>query len=68
MSGLTGKRLKEAAACLEKLEAQRARGYDPLLGKWLEQRVIWRELLELELQEIDEQLERIAAVAGHGSK
>lgn len=64
---LTQKRLAEAFTCLEKLERQRAHGHDPVFGKFVEERIIWRELLELELQDVDEQIERISAVAGDGS-
>ncbi len=64
---LTQKRLAEAFNCLQKLERQRAYGHDPVFGKSVEERIIWRELLELELQDVDEQIERISAGAGDGS-
>ena len=64
-AGSTQHRLAEAFACLEKIERKSA--YGQVFGKFLEQRIIWRELLELELQEIDEQIERISAAAGDGS-
>ena len=57
----TQERLAEAFACLEKLERQRADERYPFFGKFLEERIIWRELLELELQGVDEQSERISA-------
>jgi hypothetical protein len=41
---------------------------DPHLGKSAEERVIWRELLELELQDVDEQIERISAAVQNGSR
>jgi len=55
------RRLTEAFARLEKLERQRAELQDPLLGKREEKRIIRRELRELELHEVDEQLDRISA-------
>ncbi|MBZ5604530.1 MAG: hypothetical protein LAO79_19685 [Acidobacteriia bacterium] len=33
---------------------------EPHFGQAVEDRIIWRELLELELQEIDEQIERLS--------
>jgi len=66
-SGSTQKRLAEAFAFLENLDLQRANGQDRLLGKVVEDRIIWRELLELELQEIDEQIEQISAAAAENS-
>ena len=59
----TQKRLAEAFARLEKLEGQRAQGDYPIFGAFMEERIIWRELLELELQHIDELMERISATA-----
>jgi hypothetical protein len=41
---------------------RRAEEEDDALGGFVEERIVWRELLELELQEIDEQIERISAV------
>jgi hypothetical protein len=57
-------RLSEACACLEQLEALRAAEADESLGKVLEDRIIWRELLELELQYIDEQIAMVLERAG----
>jgi hypothetical protein len=59
----TQKRLAKAFAFVESLERQRAEGQNPFLGKIVEDRMIWRELLELELQDIDEQMEQISAGA-----
>jgi hypothetical protein len=56
-------RLAEAAACLERLHQQRASAGDPILGMATEKRIIWRELLDLELQAFDEQNERLSSVA-----
>ena len=57
------KRLAKAAACLERLDEERIVLSDPNLGKTIEERIIWRELLDLELQEFDEQIERLTDVA-----
>ena len=46
-------RLAKAAAFLENLDACG----DPTLGKATEKRIIWRELLDRELQEFDEETE-----------
>ena len=37
---------------------------DPSFNKTIEERIIWGELLELELQEVDEQIERISEKSG----
>lgn len=60
----TYRRLALAFSRLEDLQLIRSRAGDPLFGKSSEERIIWRELLELELQEVDEQIERITAAAG----
>ena len=56
-------RLAKAGAYLEGLEEERAGRADPTLGKAIEKRIIWRELLDLELQEFDEEIERLSEVA-----
>ena len=53
------KRLAEAFSYLERLTLERAYRQDPAFGKFLEERIIWRELLDLELQEIDENIGRV---------
>jgi hypothetical protein len=58
-------RLARAFARLQTIRLVRTYQRDPLFGKATEERIIWRELLELELQEVDEQIERIWAGAGH---
>lgn len=58
-------RLAEAAASLERLHHERASAGDPILGMATEKRIIWRELLDLELQDFDEQNERLLSVAQH---
>lgn len=50
VSGAAEKRLAKAFACLENIERRREQGRDSLIDRWMEKRVIWRELLELELQ------------------
>ena len=60
---LLHERLAKAVACLECLDEERAACGHPYLGKSMEERIIWRELLELELQEFDEKIERLSAVA-----
>jgi len=52
-------RLEKARACLALLDGERSLRGDPVFGKADEQRIVWRELLDLELQDFDEQIERI---------
>jgi hypothetical protein len=56
-------RLVKAAACLEGLDWERASSGDPILGKAIEKRLVWRELLDLELQDFDEQIEHLSEIA-----
>ena len=44
-------RLCKAAAYLERLNEERSSCGDPTLGKAIETRIIWRELLDLELSQ-----------------
>jgi len=60
---LLHERLVKAAACLEGLERERSSCGDPILGKAIEKRIVWRELLDLELQDFDEQIGRLSEVA-----
>jgi hypothetical protein len=60
----TGQRLAEGFAYLERLDGERARGRNPVFGTFMEWLIVWRELVELELQAADEQIERISAAAG----
>jgi hypothetical protein len=62
----TQKRLIGAFTCLELLGLERRLRQDPVFGKDLEESILWRELLELELQEIDEKIGRISDEAGSG--
>ena len=59
-------RLSKAAAYLERLHEERSFCGDPALGKAIETRIIWRELLDLELQEFDEEVERLSECVAHG--
>jgi hypothetical protein len=52
-------RLAEAAARIEGLENERIRRRDCRYEKRVEERLIWNELLDLELQDVDEQIKRI---------
>ena len=52
----TKTRLAEAFALLDNIDHQRANGQNSLLASVIEDRIIWRELLELELQHVDEQI------------
>lgn len=57
-------RLAEAKVRLEELEAERKLRRDWDYGKAVEERIIWGELLDLELQDIDDQIRRIRHTAG----
>lgn len=57
------RRLAEGVAALERLEAEREDRNDPGFGRAIEDRIVWRQLIELELQDIDEQLDRIRSSA-----
>ena len=61
----TDERLNRGFSRLQDIQLVRNHRQDPLFGKSIEERIVWRELLELELQEVDEQIERISAAAGH---
>ena len=56
-------RLAEARIRLERLDRERSWSGNPLLGKAVEHRLVWRELLDLELQDIDQQMDRICGAA-----
>ena len=56
-------RLSKATAYLERLDEERSSCGNPTAGKAIETRIIWRELLDLELQEFDEEIERRSEVA-----
>lgn len=60
-------RLVEEKARLEDLDAERERRGDSSFGKTTEDRIVWGELLELELQDIDERVSRIRQTAGRAA-
>ena len=49
-------RLSKAKECLDYLEVEREQRNDPAFGRLFEQQTIWRELLELELQDAEERI------------
>ncbi|HEY1241056.1 MAG TPA: hypothetical protein VGF16_10885 [Bryobacteraceae bacterium] len=53
---LTKDRLSEAKESLDYLDVEREHRGDPNFGKLIEQQIIWRELLELELQDAEERI------------
>ena len=63
----TARRLAQAFSRLQNIELARNIRQDPNFFRSVEERVIWRELLELELQEIDEQIKRTSATVGNCS-
>lgn len=65
-NGATAERLNRAFNRLQDIQLVRNHRKDPFFGKSAEDRFIWRELLDLELQDVDEQIERISAAAGNG--
>jgi hypothetical protein len=58
----------EEKACLDYLASERSRRGDPNFGKALEDKAIWRELLDLELEDVDKHIHRIRRSAGLGEK
>jgi len=64
---LSRQRLAEAVARIERLDAERECRGDSRFGKTTENRIIWSELIELEMQEIDEQVSRICSPAGRAT-
>jgi len=59
----TRQRLAQAFFCLQRIQIVRDHRQDPRLGRPEEDRIIWRELLDLELQEVDERIAQITAAA-----
>jgi hypothetical protein len=53
------RRLADEKSLLDRLDAERESRGDPGLGKVRENRIVWHELIELELQDIEEQVTRI---------
>jgi hypothetical protein len=64
----TGLRLAREARILENLERERVRRRKPGYSRTAEDRIVWSELLELELQDIDERLEKICEQTEDPSK
>ncbi len=60
----TRQRLVRGFSRLQDIQLVRNHRQDPHFGKILEERIIWRELLELEVQDVDEQIERVSGPAG----
>lgn len=56
-----------AVSILEEIQRDRVGCRDALLNKLVEERIIWRELIDLELQEVDDQIERISDAAGEAT-
>ncbi len=59
----TRQRLARAFSRLQNIGMVRNHREDPTFEKAAEERIIWRELLEMELQHVDEQMERIGGGA-----
>ena len=62
----TRQRLTQAFSTLQGIQMMRDHLQEPRFGKAAEGRIVWRELVELELQDVDEQIERILHAAGGG--
>jgi hypothetical protein len=62
-SSLTCQRLARGFARLQGIQLVRNHRQDSRFGQPTEDRIVWRELLELELQNVDEQVEYMLAVA-----
>jgi hypothetical protein len=60
---LLHERLAKTAAYLEPLDEERSSCGNLTLSKAIETRIIWRDLLDLELQEFDKEIERLSEVA-----
>ena len=56
-------RLYRAKECLEYLELEREQRGDPGFGKRVEDQLVWREMLELELQDAEERITSICDAA-----
>jgi hypothetical protein len=63
----TRERLAQAFSRLQNIQLVRNHRQDPWFGKSAEERILWRELLDLELQDVDEQIDRILESSGDGS-
>jgi hypothetical protein len=56
-------RLAQAKSSLDYLDLERSRRADPAFGRLLEDQIIWRELLELELQEAEDRIAQMCDAA-----
>lgn len=63
----TCRRLAEEKARLDRLDAELEWRGGSGVEKAVEERIVWRELLELELQDLDERMDRIGRAAGIGA-
>lgn len=63
-----GQRLAKEKLLLEDLDRERTRRRNSAFGKASEERIVWGELLDLEIQDIDERLEQICRDADDPSK
>jgi hypothetical protein len=61
-------RLEVGRACLERIDRERKFRSNRNFGKALEDRIMRRELFDLELQELDERVERLSEVVRTLSK
>ena len=59
----TQERLERGFSRLRGIQLVRNHRQDRFFGKSAEERIVWRELLDLELQDVDEQIERLSAAA-----
>ena len=66
-STMIKQRLAEEKSLLDQLDSEREYRSDSNFRKTAEDRIVWGELLDLELQEFDEQLNRIRQTAGDAS-
>ena len=57
----TRERLKRGFSCLKNIQMVRNHRQDPHFGRAVEERIVWRELLDLELQNVDEQIDGITS-------
>ena len=60
----TQERLERAFSRLQGIQLVPNHRQDRSFGKSAEGRIVWRELLDLELQDVDEHIERISVAAG----
>ena len=60
----TRQRLAQSFSRLQNIQLVRNHRQDPHFEQSVEERIVWRELLDLELQDVDEQIERISAASG----